>query len=233
MSACRGLGCALERSALPSKTHQARPAAGEPVEEQVEGNALETLLDEHQARSEPRSGPSAGAGPMCMMGECVDARHPTLQGRVLVRWRALDGRSREHGQEHWQERWLPTLQGLPVRKADRVLMLRPEGSDELVVTGVIDGFAQRPVPERTSAATVELRRDEAVRLVGTDGKPLLELHQGDSGPVLTVLHDDLELATPGRLRLRAKHVQVQAEQGPVEVHATDDVILRGEVIKLN
>ena len=50
---------------------------------------------------------------------------------------------------------------------------------------------------------------------------------------VVLLHDDLELAAPGRLRLRGKQVQVQAEQGPVEVHATDDVVLRGEVIKLN
>jgi hypothetical protein len=213
---------------LPTKHDEARPV----VEEGVEGSTLDTLLEEHQARSESRSSapadlPAGGlvGGPVCVMGECIDARHPTLQGRVLVRWQARDG--------HVQQRWLPTLQGLPVRQADRVLMLRPEGSDELVVTGVVDGFAQRPVPERSSAAVIELARDEAVRLLGTDGKPLLELHQGESGPVLTVLHDDLEIAAPGRLRLRGKHVQVQAEQGPVDVHATGDVVLRGEVIKLN
>lgn len=223
-NACRSPGPALERGALPTKHDEARPV----VEEDVEGNTLETLLDEHQARSGSRSSAPEDrptGGPLCMMGECIDARHPTLQGRVLVRWRAPGG--------HVQQRWLPTLQGLPVREADRVLMLRPEGSDEPVVTGVVDGFAQRPVPERSSAAVIELARDEAVRLLGTDGKPLLELHQGESGPVLTVLHDDLEIAAPGRLRLRGKHVQVQADQGPVEVHATDDVVLRGEVIKLN
>jgi hypothetical protein len=190
------------------------------VVEPAQGNTLETLLEEHQARSEQRS-----PGSLCAMGLCVDDRHPTLQGRVLVRWQAQGGQP--------QERWLPTLQGLPVRSADRVLMLHPEGCDEPVVTGVVDGFAQRPVPDKTIAATIELRRDEAVRLVGADGKPLLELHEGESGPVLTVLHDDLELAAPGRLRLRAKQVQLKAEQGPVEVLATDDVILRGEVIKLN
>ncbi|MBV1861639.1 MAG: hypothetical protein KUG77_24685 [Nannocystaceae bacterium] len=190
------------------------------VVEETQANTLDVLLDEHQARDE-----SPASGPSCAMGLCVDERHPTLQGRVLVRWRAAGGQE--------QERWLPTLQGLPVRSEDRVLLMQPEGCDEPIVTGVIDGFAKRPVPEPSSAATLELKRDEAVRVVGADGKPLLELREGESGPVLTVLHDNLELATPGRLRLRGKSVELEAEQGSVNVRATDDVVVRGEVIKLN
>lgn len=181
---------------------------------------LERILDEQPVRrSVPRQGPG------CLVGRVVDDRHPTLLGRVRVRWQPDDGEP--------QERWLATLQGLPVRKEDRVLLLDPQGSDDLVVTGVLDGFARRPVHETSSAATIELRRDEAVRVVGTDGAPLLELHQGESGPVLKVLHDDLELAAPGRVRIRGRHVQLEAEQGPVEIKATDDVVVRGEVIKLN
>ncbi|MCX4240633.1 hypothetical protein [Paraliomyxa miuraensis] len=190
------------------------------LEPLAEVNPLEALLDEHQARRE-----TPGPGPMCLMGRVIDDRHPTLGGRVRVRWRAANGST--------QERWLLTLQGLPVRTEDRVLMLCPEGSEEPVVTGVLDGFARRPELERSGAAQVELRRDEAVRIVGATGEPLLEIHEGESGPVVTVLHEDLELAVPGRVRIRGRQVQLEATAGAVEVDATDEVALRGEVVKLN
>ncbi|MBL4682986.1 MAG: hypothetical protein JKY37_00235 [Nannocystaceae bacterium] len=181
---------------------------------------LDTLL-----AAEPPSEPIAASGPGCVLGECLDDRHPTLQGRVLVGWPGVQGKA--------EERWVPTLQGLAVRRGDRVLMLRPDGSDELLVTGVVDGFARRPTVEPQAVGTIELRRDEVLRVLGTDGKPLLEVREGESGPILALLHDDLELAVPGRLRLRGKSVELRAEQGRAEIHATDDIILRGEIIRLN
>lgn len=190
------------------------------LEPPTEANTLDALLDEHQAsRQEPTPGPS------CLMGRVINDRHPTLGGRVQVRWQTAQGQTKE--------RWLLTLQGLPVRTDDRVLLLRAEGSEEPVVTGVLDGFARRPAPERSRAAQIELRRDEVVRIVGSTGDPLLEIREGESGPVVTVLHEDLELAAPGRLRLQGKHVQLEATEGQVEVDASDEVVLRGELIKLN
>ncbi len=202
------------------KTEDDRPQTVLEPPAEAEPNTLDTLLDEHQARPEvPRGAPG------CSMGRIVDDRHPTLGGRVLVRWKDAAGAT--------HERWLLTLQGLPVRTEDRVLMLHPEGSEEPVVTGVLDGFARRPESERSDAARIELRRDEAVRIVGATGDPLLEIHEGESGPVLTVLHEDLEIAAPGRVRIRGKQVQLEAQEGPVEIEASDEVALRGELIKLN
>src|SRR5690606_19084982 len=66
-----------------------------------------------------------------LVGEVVDVKHPTLYGRVRVRWQDLEGQT--------FEKWLPTLQGLPVRVADRVLLMRAANWPEQVVTGVIDG----------------------------------------------------------------------------------------------
>lgn len=186
----------------------------------AESNTLEALLDEHRARAE-----APIPGPTCLMGRVLDDRHPTLPGRIHVRWQTAQGNT--------CERWLLTVQGLPVRTEDRVLMLYPQGSDEPVVTAVLDGFARRPAPQRTSAAQVELRRDETLRIVGAKGEPLVEIHEGDSGPVVTVLHEDLELAVPGRVRIRGKQVQIEATEGRVEVDASDEVALRGEMIKLN
>ncbi len=191
------------------------------AEAEAETNTLDALLDEHQ----PRRDVPMISGPACLMGRVLDDRHPTLHARVQVRWQTAQG--------HTRERWLLTLQGLAVRTEDRVLMLCPEGSDEPVVTGVLDGFTRRPTPERNAAAQVELRRDEKVRIVGAKGEALLEIHEGESGPVVTILHDDLELAVPGQLRLRGKQVQLEATEGSVEVDASDEVTLRGEMIKLN
>jgi hypothetical protein len=143
-----------------------------------------------------------------------------LLGRVRVRW---DG----------GEAWMATLQGLPVRRRDRVLITRPENSAAFVVTGVVDGFARRPELAKREATRLELRADEAVRIVGADGRELLEISAGPNGPRLTVLHDDLEVRAPGTIAFRGKTVVLEAEQGQVQVKATDDVILRGEVVRLN
>lgn len=186
----------------------------------TEDDTLDALLAEHPVRRE-----APLAGPSCLLGRVLDDRHPTLLGRVHVRWKTAQGETRE--------RWLLTVQGLPVRTEDRVLMLYPEGSEDPVVTAVLDGFARRPESERLPAARIELRRDETVQIVGAQGQPLVEIHEGESGPVMTVLNENLELAAPGRLRIRGKEVQIEATQGAVEVDATDEVALRGELIKLN
>jgi hypothetical protein len=161
---------------------------------------------------------------LCMLGEVLDARHPTLVGRVLVRWTTPTGE---------RERWLPTLQGLPVRAADRVLMLHPANASECIVVGVVDGFAKRPEVERSTAAQLEIQRDEAVRVTGIDGRPIVEIHQGDEGPVVRLLHEDVNLQLPGKLRIQAKGLELAADQGPVKITATDDVVVKGEVIHLN
>ena len=212
---------------------QAKPeTTADPTAEIVEqhpeserpSSTLEAMLDEHVLDTRERASANPRPGGI-VIGECLDPRHPTLLGRVRVRWRDPDGTK--------QERWLPTLMGLPVRAADRVMLLRPDDGSEPIVTGVIDGYAKRPELERSTAGQLEIKRDEALRIVGTDGEPLIEVFQGESGPVVRLIHDDLELAVPGKLRIRAKDVKLQAEQGQVELEATDDVVVRGEVIRLN
>jgi len=64
--------------------------------------------------STPTPAPSGGV--IALVGVCVDDRHPSLAGRVLVR--IADGAGE-------RERWLATLAHLPVRCEDRVLLLQP------------------------------------------------------------------------------------------------------------
>ncbi|MFW6206632.1 MAG: hypothetical protein ACOC5J_01730 [Gemmatimonadota bacterium] len=176
--------------------------------------------------TEPRTnGRAAMTGGASMVAECVDPRHPTLQGRLRVRW--TSGTGEEH------ERWVPSLQGLPVREGDRLLLVAVENRDEPIAVGVVDGFARRPHPERREKAAVELERDECLRVRARDGQSLVEIHQSEDGPVVRLLQDSVEVELPGDLRLSADDIALQARQGRVSVRATDDVVLEGETVRLN
>lgn len=183
---------------------------------------LDTLLEAPEvttARDEAQ--PAATA----LVGECVDAAHPTLVGRALVRWVTPDGRE--------VQRWLSTLHGLPVRAGDRVLLTRPANWPDAIVTGVVDGFAKRPEVERAAAASLTLQRDEALRVVDARGAPLVEVRGGDAGPTVRLLTDDASVELAGGLTLSAERIELVARQGAVRIAAHDDVVVRGEHIKLN
>ena len=169
--------------------------------------------------------PAPAARPETLVGEVVDTKHPTLRGRVRVRWMDLEGQT--------FEKWLPQLHGMSVRAHDRVLLTRASNWPEHVVTGVIDGFAARPEVERETKAALELLPDEKVRVQASDGTPLLEVFQGDEGPVVRLLADDVNLELPGSLRVRAQSIEIEATRGQARIKASDDVVVQGEVIHLN
>ncbi|WP_106088922.1 hypothetical protein [Enhygromyxa salina] len=203
-------------------------AEGDAITEQASADAtLEELLERPVARREP----PAAQRSTCLVGECVDDRHPSLQGRIRVRLSDPDPR----------ERWVPRLQGLAVRVGDRVLMIRPDNSaawgeetgDEWIVTGVVDGFAKRPRVEKQAAANIELQPDEAVRVVSREGQALLELSHDQDGPVVRLLEPDVRVELAGKLAIKANQIELEAEQGEVSIKASADVVVRGEVVRLN
>ena len=141
-------------------------------DERPRGATTVTLDDLDLAVSPARS---AVVSPPCM-GECVDDRHPTLQGRVRVRWTDATGGPRD--------RWVPTLQGVAVREGDRVLLVTMAHEDEPVVTGVIDGFAARlggEVVRGGSGLRVALPPDFDPRPVGLPFSVGIEGHE-DGAP---------------------------------------------------
>ncbi len=180
-----------------------------------------TIVDDVAAASPTLPIPTTGM----VVGECIDARHPTLLGRVLCRIVATDGTT--------TERWVPTLMSLPVREGDRVLLVRPHNHAEPIVVGVLDGFSPRPEAARTPGATRALKADETIRFETERGEPLVEIAPGGSGPVVRLLSVDLEVETPGAVRLRAGSIELHAREGQVRVEASDDVVVQGEAIHLN
>jgi hypothetical protein len=169
----------------------------------------------------PLGEPLDRRGSSTHVGECVSVDHPTLSGRALVRLAAGD------------ERWFPQLQGLAIRAGDRVLVVFPANHLEGVVVGVVDGFALRPEPRRETTATLTLLPDQKLLVVAANGTEILEVRPSERGPVVRLLGETAKLEVEGELDLRAAAVRVTARSGPVEVRAQDDVVIRGETIKLN
>jgi hypothetical protein len=185
----------------------------------TEPELLDAILN-HSQLAHPN--PPAG---LPMVGDCLEGRHPTLLGRYLIRYPDGNGEP--------VDRWLASLYGLPVRAHDRVLLLQPGNWPEPVVIGVIDGFATRPESPSTTAATLELQRDEVIRIHGCRGEPLVEVRQHESGPLVRLLSEDINLELPGKLKLAAKSIELEAKQGGVKIAASDDVTVKGEMIQLN
>ncbi|MEK9509676.1 hypothetical protein WI460_15870 [Gemmatimonadota bacterium Y43] len=194
------------------------------------GTASASLLDDVvRDRPEPSPDTDRSASPhpgTSLVAVCVDDRHPDLVGRVKVAWRPSP-------ESDEVERWVPSLQTTVVRTGDRVLLLQPGNGEEPVVVGVVDGFARRAEPEPTRRPTVELPDDEALRVVDRAGRPLVEIRTGPDGAELRLVDENVALKVGGRFRIEAGAIEMRAVEGGVDVEASDDVQIRGEVVKLN
>jgi hypothetical protein len=172
----------------------------------------------------PASGPAAAAG--ILVGTCIDDQHPTLAGRVLVRFADRGG-----DQARERELWLATLAHLPVRREDRVLLLQPGNWPELLVVGVIDGLRERTAAT-SAAAVLTLKNDETLEIRDQDGTALLTVAPTPAGPVLRLARADQRLEIAGRLAVAADAIALEA-RGEVTLAAGGDVVVTGEEIKLN
>jgi len=159
------------------------------------------------------------------VADCIDSRHPTLQGRVQIRWEGM----RHEGVASW----VPTLHGLAIRKGDRLLVQMPHGGTEPIVVGVIDGFVPRPETDRTVAAKIEVKSDEVLQVCTQEGQPLVEIFRDDKGPMVRLLQSDTRIDVKGKLSISAAELELSAVKGKVRIEASDDVDVVGETIHLN
>lgn len=163
--------------------------------------------------------------PAATVGECVDDRHPAVDGKLLIAYPRFDGCV--------QERWLASMQGLRVRAGDRVILVRPGNWPEPVIVGVLCGVDEETEPRMRSGPTVRLDEHDTLQVAGADGSPLVEISRGQSGPVVHLLQADVEIRTPGKLRISARSIEMESRQGDVQIAARDDVVVRGSMIRLN
>lgn len=194
-------------------------------DDQARGRELIEAMLGAQPATERAFAVARTVGGGLLLAHVVDERHPTLLGRVEIRYEDDDG--------HTQQTWVPTLQGLPVRFGDAVLVATPSNGIEPVVIGVVDGFSRRPEPSRRTGFGVELRSDEVVEIRDSRGRPLVLIHEGEQGPVVTLARPNVDLEVAGALRIRAESLELAATRGALRLNASDDVIVRGEIIELN
>lgn len=100
--------------------------------------------------------------------------------------------------------------------------------------------SERPTPrmsviERspTTPRTLALAAHESLRVVDAHGRPLVNILATDAGPVLQLPSADLQLDVAGKLQIQADQVEMIARDGEMKLLAKDDIIARGEKIRLN
>lgn len=160
-----------------------------------------------------------------IIGICIDTHHAVLKGRCLIRWEDLSGNP--------HQKWLPCIQGLAPQKHDRVIVQQPGNWFEPLICGIVDGISPPEEHEPRPGPSVTLAKHESFHLLDSQGAPLLQIDQGEQGPVLRLLNDDLDIDVKGRLRFSARDIQLTARSGGVKVRAADDVEIKGEIIYLN
>jgi hypothetical protein len=160
-----------------------------------------------------------------VLATCLEDRHPVLTGRVLVRCETVLGQVCQV--------WAPTLMGLSVRPADRVLVLKLPRELDPVVMGVLDGFTCRAEPAKQVAQVLEMKPDEVLQINAENGQGLVQIARNQAGPVIRLLHADSQVELPGRFCLSASAIEMRARSGGVRIEANDDVEIVGETIHLN
>jgi hypothetical protein len=205
----------LKAETPPVEGDENQAATASPRGQAGAGSLFEKILEQSPARP---------PWPMneAFVAQCMDCRHPTLQGRVQIQWPA-DGAMQ----------WVPTLQGLGVREGDRLLLQVPHGAVEPIAIGVVDGFLPRPDLERSTAVRLELKRDERFQVCSEEGQPLVEIVHDGKGPVVRLLQSETRVELAGKLSISAAELELRAERGDARIEASGDVILLGEVVKLN
>lgn len=158
------------------------------------------------------------------VGSVIGERHPILLGRVLVRYDRDDVPA---------DAWVPVMRGITARLGDTVLLIDPSNWCEPLLVGIIDGFSEACTRAPVVAHRLELRDDEVVEVCDSWGRPLLHIRDGAQGPVLSLARADVDLEIAGRLRIRADSLELAALRGAVAIDASDDVVIRGEIIHLN
>lgn len=179
------------------------------------GAAIEQALPVYFVRGQPASSMPPLLAECLLGGQSPDC--------VRVRWTDLRGEIHED--------WVTLMAGVTAETGDTVLMIQPGNATRPLVAGV----AVRPnLPKaEKAAASLKLAPGEHVRVESCDGKGLLEVFEGPSGPVVRLLQRDLTVETPGNLKLSAEQIELESRRGDTSIHASGDVVVTGKFVRLN
>jgi hypothetical protein len=183
-----------------------------------------SVLEEALGLAGTPAQPAAGR-PAILVGKCDSHEGADAEGRYLVSYRDASGQTGRG--------WLASLRETRLRRGDLVLMLWPENWPEPVITGVLVGVCEQDRPPAWSAPEVVLREGETLEVRTADGAMLLEISRGEAGPTVRLGQPDICIEMPGRLAIQAESIALEAQSGDVRIHARDDVVVRGEKVRLN
>lgn len=179
------------------------------------------------ARSAPDAPPSPAAATVgSLVGLCVEQAPEGTRARSLIAYRT--------GAQSTECRWCDPLEGIQVRRGDRVLLAVARNWPQPLIVGVLEHPLTEPTaPQAPAVSGLQLSAGQSLAIADPTGKPLLEIAQGAEGAVLRIASDDLALELPGQLRIRAGSIELATSEGALDLRAAGDVVVEGQVIRLN
>ena len=106
------------------------------------------------------------------------------------------------------------------------------GSEGILPSPVVPVTRMAPAVT-TPTRVLKLAQHESIRIVDSSGRPLLDILSGEHGPVLQLAQSDTQLDVAGQLRIYADAIEMIARDGELKMLAKDDVVVRGEKVRLN
>jgi len=189
-----------------------------------------------------------------MVGECVDDCHPEWCDHYMVAYADTKGET--------FHQWLPSVLGLEIRRGDIVLFAKPINWATPVITGILSaipsdstsvfspwelksatsehhlaGVESQKKPrssfEVRSNNTVALTGETPIQVVTHNGRKLVEIGLGVNGPTIRICERDAAIDLPGKLTITAGELELKSRTGDLKIEADHDVVVQGDLIRLN
>ena len=189
-----------------------------------------------------------------MVGECIDDCHPEWCDHYMVAYTDTKGET--------FRQWLPGVLGLEIRRGDLVLIAKPINWATPVITGILPNMPTSSTSafspwklkfatsecdlsdadsQKTPRSSFEVRPNNTVALTGESpiqvvthsGRKLVEIGLGANGPTIRICERDAAIDLPGKLVITAGELELKSRSGDLKIEADHDVVVQGDLIRLN
>ena len=196
-----------------------------------------------------------------MVGECVDDCHPEWCDHYLVTFSDTKGETYRQwlpgvlGLEirrgdlvlmakpvNWA---VPVITGIlsttPASSANAFSPwdVKPSRANEHARANEHDASGCGPAKKSRSSFevrpnnTVALTGDMPIQVVTHDGRKLVEIGLGAGGPTIRICERDASIDLPGKLAITAGELELKSRSGDLKIEADHDVVVQGDLIRLN
>jgi len=185
-----------------------------------------------------------------MVGECVDDCHPEWCDHYLVVFTDTKGET--------YRQWLPSVLGLEIRRGDLLVITKPLNWATPIIIGILsttpssqvkvteppvvgglsesDGEVSKNVRSSFEVRpnnTVALTGETPIQIVTHNGRKLVEIGIGPDGPMVRICQRDAVIDLPGKLAISAGEIELKSRSGDLKIEADHDVVVSGDLIRLN